>query len=95
MAGNGKLPILNGDAGGSAADDPSYDPPYIVSPTEIDANELGTRDTVKMYPGQATTIIFQAREFVGKYPFHCHIIDHEDHEMMRQYEIITGKGKDK
>jgi spore coat protein A len=89
LASNGKLPILEAD-GDPAVNDLGYDPPYYVSSTEIDPNEAATKDTVKTYPGQATPLTFQAREFVGLYPFHCHIIDHEDHEMMRQYRVITG-----
>ena len=26
--------------------------------------------------------------FAGRYPYHCHIIEHEDHEMMRQFEVV-------
>ena len=26
----------------------------------------------------------------GKFPFHCHILDHEDHEMMRQFQSTNN-----
>jgi FtsP/CotA-like multicopper oxidase with cupredoxin domain len=46
--------------------------------------EAGYKDTLIAYPGQVTT--FQARfDIAGLYVWHCHIIEHEDNEMMRPY----------
>jgi hypothetical protein len=28
-------------------------------------------------------------DYLGRYPQHCHILDHEDHEMMRQFQTIN------
>jgi cysteine-rich repeat protein len=28
-------------------------------------------------------------DYLGKFPFHCHILDHEDHEMMRQFQATN------
>jgi cysteine-rich repeat protein len=30
--------------------------------------------------------------YTGLFPYHCHILEHEDHEMMRQYETSTVCG---
>jgi spore coat protein A, manganese oxidase len=48
--------------------------------------ELGFKDTVTAYPGEVTRIRAQ---FVnpGQYVWHCHIVEHEDNEMMRPYRI--------
>jgi spore coat protein A len=48
--------------------------------------ELGFKDTVIAYPGEVTRIRAQ---FVnpGQYVWHCHIVEHEDNEMMRPYRI--------
>jgi FtsP/CotA-like multicopper oxidase with cupredoxin domain len=44
--------------------------------------EKGLKDTVLAYPGQITRI--QARfDLAGLYVWHCHIVEHEDNEMMR------------
>jgi FtsP/CotA-like multicopper oxidase with cupredoxin domain len=46
--------------------------------------ESGKKDTVIAYPGQVTTI--KARfDLPGLYVWHCHIVEHEDNEMMRPY----------
>jgi len=50
-------------------------------------NETGPKDTVLMYPGHVTRIAAKfTRE--GEYVWHCHILSHEDHEMMRPYQVV-------
>jgi FtsP/CotA-like multicopper oxidase with cupredoxin domain len=48
--------------------------------------ETGFKDTVIAYPGQVTRIRahFNAP---GQFVWHCHIVEHEDNEMMRPYRI--------
>jgi FtsP/CotA-like multicopper oxidase with cupredoxin domain len=48
--------------------------------------ETGVKDTVIAYPGQVTRV--KARfETPGQFVWHCHIVEHEDNEMMRPYRI--------
>jgi bilirubin oxidase len=48
--------------------------------------ETGTKDTVVSLPAEITRL--KARfDLSGQYVWHCHIIDHEDNEMMRPYRI--------
>ncbi len=48
--------------------------------------ESGFKDTVIAYPGQVTRV--KARfAAVGQFVWHCHIVEHEDNEMMRPYRI--------
>jgi spore coat protein A len=48
--------------------------------------ERGTKDTVIALPQEITRL--KARfDIAGRYVWHCHIIDHEDNEMMRPYQI--------
>lgn len=48
--------------------------------------ETGFKDTVISYPGEITRIkaLF---DLEGRYVWHCHIVEHEDHEMMRPFFI--------
>jgi FtsP/CotA-like multicopper oxidase with cupredoxin domain len=48
--------------------------------------ESGRKDTVIAYPGEITRVraTFQTP---GQYVWHCHIVEHEDNEMMRPYRI--------
>ena len=50
------------------------------------ANEKGWKDTAVSPPGQVTRVIAKF-DRVGRYVWHCHILSHEDHEMMRPYEV--------
>jgi spore coat protein A, manganese oxidase len=55
-------------------------------PTGPEAWEAGFKDTVIAYPGQVTSV--KARfDLPGRYVWHCHIVEHEDNEMMRPYRV--------
>ena len=48
--------------------------------------ETGFKDTVTAYPGEVTRI--RARfDTPGQFVWHCHIVEHEDNEMMRPYRV--------
>jgi spore coat protein A, manganese oxidase len=55
-----------------------------------DPNEMGWKDTVRANPGEVTRIIARFSTFAGRYVWHCHILEHEDNEMMRPYEVVAG-----
>lgn len=73
-------------------------------------NEMGWKDTYIVYPGEIATFAIrfmptdtplgETRQFAFDpgsgpgYVWHCHIIDHEDNEMMRPYKVerLTAKG---
>ncbi|HVQ17463.1 MAG TPA: multicopper oxidase, partial [Actinomycetes bacterium] len=57
----------------------------IVTPPE--AGESGFKDTVITYPGQVTRIKAKFDSLGGQFAWHCHIVEHEDNEMMRPYRI--------
>jgi FtsP/CotA-like multicopper oxidase with cupredoxin domain len=48
--------------------------------------ETGFKDTVIAYPGQVTRVRAQFST-PGQFVWHCHIVEHEDNEMMRPYRI--------
>jgi len=48
--------------------------------------ETGVKDTVIAYPGQVTRIRVQFNT-PGQFVWHCHIVEHEDNEMMRPFRI--------
>jgi len=55
-----------------------------VRPPE--AWESGRKDTVIAYPGEVTRLRAQFNT-PGQFVWHCHIVEHEDNEMMRPYRI--------
>jgi spore coat protein A len=67
------------------------------------ANEAGWKDTIQSNPGEITRVLVPfgpqipgipaggvpfGLSFRGGYVWHCHILDHEDNEMMQNYQII-------
>jgi FtsP/CotA-like multicopper oxidase with cupredoxin domain len=60
--------------------------------------ETGLLDSVWCPPGSGgavTTILFHLPNdplLTGRYMFHCHILEHEDHDMMRPFDVIPGLG---
>jgi spore coat protein A len=52
--------------------------------------ESGWKDTVRADPGMITRIIIPFEGFTGRYVWHCHILEHEDNEMMRPFEVVKG-----
>jgi spore coat protein A len=66
-----------------------------------DATELGWKETIKMNPGEVTTVIMKfklpkvpftvpasPRTGGNEYVWHCHILDHEEHDMMRPLIVV-------
>jgi spore coat protein A len=48
--------------------------------------ETGTKDTVVAQPGQITRVK-STFDKEGLFVWHCHLVDHEDNEMMRPYQV--------
>ena len=51
--------------------------------------EIGFKDTIDSEPGKVTRIIMQFKGYSGNYVWHCHFLEHEDHEMMRPLQVIN------
>jgi spore coat protein A len=52
--------------------------------------ESGWKDTVRANPGMVTRIIVRFDGYPGRYVWHCHILEHEDNEMMRPYQVLPA-----
>ncbi len=72
---------------------------FTSRPMAPESNERPARkDTIKSYPGYVTRVIMRfdlphgAPVLPGQellYVWHCHILEHEDNEMMRPYKVIV------
>ena len=65
----------------------------VAEPIQLDGNvsgpeewESGFKDTAIAYPGQVTRVRMRFAT-PGQFAWHCHIVEHEDNEMMRPYRI--------
>jgi FtsP/CotA-like multicopper oxidase with cupredoxin domain len=76
--------------------------PYLIGPPIPPApNEQGWKDTVQAYPGEVTVIRVRFAQQDGtQYPFdatagpgyvwHCHLLEHEDDDMMRPFVLVKA-----
>jgi hypothetical protein len=78
----------------------SLEPYLIGQPTLPDLSEQSWKDTIIVFSQQITVIRIRFAQQDGKdfpfdattgpgYVWHCHILEHEDNEMMRPYIITT------
>lgn len=79
---------------------PSADAFRIGKARMPDRNERGWKDTVRANPGEITSILVPfggkaapgvpfGNSFTGDYVWHCHILEHEDNEMMLPYKVVA------
>lgn len=60
----------------------------IGQPQLYNLNQNGWKDTHIVPPGEVTRVIAKF-DRPGKYVWHCHILSHEDHDMMRPFVVMT------
>jgi len=76
----------------------------VAGPMPPEANEIGWKETVRMNPGEITTVIMKfdlpklptaamrnatsPRTGGHEYVWHCHILDIEEHDMMRPLVVF-------
>jgi spore coat protein A len=54
----------------------------------LEANELGLKDTVRVNANEVVDILVRFETFAGRYMYHCHILEHEDRDMMRPFVVM-------
>jgi spore coat protein A len=72
---------------------PDPAPFYMGGPLPLQTDDRGFKDTVSANPEVVTRIRSPFDPPTGatgtqKYVFHCHILEHEDNDMMRPYEVL-------
>ncbi len=61
---------------------------YTGPPIPPEPHEAGWKDTVRADVLLVTRIIAKFEGYKGRYVWHCHVLEHEDNEMMRPFEVI-------
>ncbi|MCU6708869.1 multicopper oxidase [Paenibacillus sp. J5C_2022] len=51
-------------------------------------NERGWKDIVNVYHGKYARVIAKFAPYSGRFVWHCHILEHEDYEMMRPFDVV-------
>ena len=70
-----------------ALPDPEQGRRWSGKPITLKPWEANTwKDIVRVPAGSRVRVIMDFEDYPGRFPDHCHILDHEDHEMMRQFQ---------
>ena len=59
----------------------------VGAPRLPQPNEAGWKDTAVVHPGEVLSILIPFEGYAGRYVFHCHMLEHEDNDMMRPYVV--------
>lgn len=54
----------------------------------LDSNEKGWKDTIRVNPGELMAIAMKFDGHNGRYMYHCHLLEHEDRELMRPFTVM-------
>jgi FtsP/CotA-like multicopper oxidase with cupredoxin domain len=57
----------------------------------IDDNERGLKDTIRVNPSEVVEIAVRFTTYSGRYMYHCHILEHEDRDMMRPFVTMPAE----
>jgi len=63
---------------------------YTGAPVPPHPSELGWKETVKVYVGMITRVIVLFEGFSGNFVYHCHILDHEENNMMQYMTVLPA-----
>ncbi|WSQ06996.1 multicopper oxidase domain-containing protein [Streptomyces sp. NBC_01231] len=60
----------------------------------VPPSERGWKDTVRVGAGELVTVDGYFGDWAGKFVYHCHMLEHEDMGMMRQFAVLPGQIQD-
>jgi spore coat protein A, manganese oxidase len=60
---------------------------FTAPAVTLEPSELGWKDLARVDPFTVTRIIVKFEGYAGRYVWHCHMLEHEDNEMMRPYVV--------
>ena len=63
---------------------------FAGAPRPPAPNESGWKDTAVVNPGDVLSILVRFEGYTGRYVYHCHMLEHEDNDMMRPYEVVAA-----
>jgi len=79
-----RQPFTDVDGGVAPTGAPAPPPPVLA----------GWKDTVAVAPSEIVRVIARFDDYAGRFAYHCHVLEHEDHAMMRQLEVVAPSPPD-
>jgi len=64
---------------------------YYIGPAQPPPpDEQGWKDIAPAWPGMVTRIIVRFDGYVGRYVWHCHLLEHAANEIMRPFDVLPA-----
>ena len=63
----------------------------VGTPRPAPANEAGWKDTAVVLPREVLTLLIRFDGYAGRYVYHCHMLEHEDNDMMRPFQVVASE----
>jgi FtsP/CotA-like multicopper oxidase with cupredoxin domain len=52
------------------------------------------KETFFVHPNERVRVAGHFSDYTGKFVIHCHMLDHEDHGLMGQFQVVSGENVD-
>jgi spore coat protein A len=85
----GSLDAPGVECGNLPADPTGLVPPE-APPAAVPACPEELKESFRVRPFEVVEVTARFTDHVGVYVFHCHILEHEDHAMMSQFEVVSS-----
>lgn len=79
---------VNGDGSITIGPEGSDNDITLGTMVALNPEDTGAQDTQWVAPGEVLRVVARF-DIPGEFVWHCHIISHEDHEMMRPYQVLN------
>jgi FtsP/CotA-like multicopper oxidase with cupredoxin domain len=60
----------------------------LPPPNERDG--MAKKDTIALGENDTADVFIKYRDYPGRYVFHCHNLEHEDHAMMAVFDVMPA-----
>lgn len=58
----------------------------------VEADGVARKDTILLGPNSVVEVYLRFSNYGGPYVFHCHNMEHEDHQMMARFDVLPNPG---
>ena len=62
--------------------------PLLINNQSPQGTLVSRKDVIELGPNTEVKLFMQFRDWLGKYPMHCHNTVHEDHQMMLRWDVV-------
>jgi spore coat protein A len=60
---------------------------FLGPPRNPPPTERGVKDVAVVFPNEVLRIVATFGPYTGEFVYHCHLLEHEDNDMMRRYAV--------